>query len=40
MSVEQLNAVIDNAMRDSEHDRVISAKDLKAEIKNGNSKYF
>jgi hypothetical protein len=33
MSVEQLNADIDKSIEDSKNDRVISSKDLKAEIK-------
>lgn len=33
MSVEQLNTDIDKSLKDSENDRVISTKDLKAEIK-------
>lgn len=34
MSLEQLNADIDKSMEDSANDRVISARDLKEEIKN------
>ncbi len=33
MSIEQFNADIDKSLEDSKNDRVISSKDLKAEIK-------
>lgn len=33
ISIEQYNADIDQSLEDSENDRVIGAKDLKAEIK-------
>ncbi len=33
MSMEQLNADIDQSLEDSANDRVVSAKDLKKEIK-------
>lgn len=33
MSIEQFNADIDQSLEDSKNDRVISAQDLKAEIK-------
>lgn len=36
MSIAQFNTDIDQSLEDSENDRVISAKDLKAEIKKWN----
>jgi hypothetical protein len=36
MSMEQFNADIDQSLKDSENDRVISARDLKEEIKKWN----
>lgn len=36
MSMEQLNADIDKSLEDSANDRVISARDLKEEIKKWN----
>lgn len=36
MSVKQFNADIDRSLEDSENDRVISARDLQAEIKKWN----
>lgn len=33
MSIEHFNADIDKSLKDSKNDRVISSKDLKAEIK-------